>query len=139
MKYLDNEYRIMRYLAKPKKSGKLMLAHLKCLKPIGNDYDTLVELQKKRDNKEDISELIDFTDAEFDMEKVKQLFSDYNLITKADFDTAKQSLEVSNHIRADKFEAEAKAVTDYDAFEDIQKAKIAELDRLEAEKLEIKV
>ena len=118
MEYNSLEYRIMRYLAKPKKSGLLMLAHLKALKPVGKNYNTLVDLQKRRDNKEEISELIPWTDGEFDMEKVKQVFLDQGIAkTATDFDTKVTLLRTNNYISPVKFEAATKAVMEFDTKE----------------------
>jgi len=97
--FVSESSRILRYLAKPKESGKIMLAHLECLKPVGKDYEALLDIEKRKKNGEDLEELIPWTDAEFDWEKVKELFNNRGLVLKERFNERVRVLREKGDIR----------------------------------------
>lgn len=97
--FVSESSRILRYFAKPKESGQIMVAHLKCLKPIGKDYEDLMEIERRRKNGEDLDELIPLTDAEFDWEKVKSFLHERGLVREERFNERVREMRKIGDIR----------------------------------------
>lgn len=101
MEYLSHEHRILKFLAKVKDTGVVSYAHVKFMKPVGNDYAIL---------KDRAVETTPYTDAEFDMAKVKNIFTDRNYMSDAQFDAARGLLIAEGHLKEDQFDIHPSAV-----------------------------
>lgn len=101
LSYLSHPHRIMKFLAKVKSEGVVTYAHVKFMKPVGVDYNRL---------KDRAEEVVPYTDAEFDLQKVKDIFTEREYMTPAEFDNAKSLLETRSLIASDKFDATPAAV-----------------------------
>lgn len=119
MKYLDLEHRIIRYLGKLE--GIITVAHLNVLLPQGNDYASLVDIQARRRNGESVSEVIPWTDAEFDMARVRALFVERFGDTEGAFDSAVVSLRSQGYLDADELKATVKCSDKYKEIENDRK------------------
>lgn len=116
MEYKSPEGWILSYLATIEKTKTLYGAHLKCLKPLGNSFLTLkdIENRKKTDKK-----LLDITswgnkDFEFDINKVKNLFLYWNLGTAEAFDNAVVSLRSQGFLKTNEFWITTNGVKKFD-------------------------
>lgn len=107
MKFRDTEYNLAQYLLRPKESGMLMLAHLKCLKAGSNDFDTLTAMQERIISTGiGENEIIPWTDGEFDMKKVRELFVERGLArSNVDFDSKVSTLRLNGDVHKQRLEA----------------------------------
>jgi len=115
MKYCDNQERILRYLAKIKDSGKIGVAHLKCMDGSCSDYTTLSNIKSSNlISAEKVSEIISVTNVKIDKEKVKKLYVDiYHDMTDKEFDEAVDTLISNGFLDKDKFEATVAGVAEF--------------------------
>jgi len=88
MKYLDNQHRILKYLCKFRYG--VIKAHKKCLVNAGED---IKKIEKK--------EVVPYSDAVVDMEKLKNLFAEREVMTIDDFNTALNCLVSDGHFTED--------------------------------------
>lgn len=101
-------------MAKVKNSGVVTYSHVKFMVPKGNDYEIL------KDRKVEVTPL---TDAEFDMQKVKEIFVERQYMTEADFDDACDSLQKKGLKHDGKFEATEEAASEFLRIESEEEAK----------------
>lgn len=125
MKYLSLEHRLVRYFGKL--DGVLMLAHLNVLKPQGNDYAALLDIKGRRQMGEAVSEIIPWTDGEFDEAKVRDLFIERFGDTAAAFDQVIATGRSLGYIDPVKLAPTPKAIAKFQEIETDRKNTLTQL------------
>lgn len=108
----SHEYRIVRFLSKVKQTGLLTYAHLKFLKPVGNDYKRLLAREE---------EVLPLSDAEFDLEKMREIFNEREYMTNAQFDVSVEDLKSKGMMDDKRVEATLPALMVYTTKESEEK------------------
>lgn len=88
MKIFDNQYHVLKYFVKPIMIDQIMLDHMDTVKADSVDYAKLEVIKGHKDAGLRPAETIQYIDARFDYDKVKEKFERLRIMVPKEFDEA---------------------------------------------------
>lgn len=88
MEMYDNQHHVLKYFVKPITTGKILLAHVDCLKTDSTDYVKLSVAKAEKILGQAVEEVHENVDAKFDYGKVQAKFLELRIMEPHEFDTA---------------------------------------------------